>query len=72
MKKIQLAVFGLAMMYASGIVAHEPYNDKKKKEAPKEEKKEEDKFSDITKKCKKSDGLFTLWRDTTSGRLHLL
>lgn len=43
----------------------------KKKEPPKEEKKEEDKFGDITKKCKKSEGLFTLWRDTTSGKVYM-
>src|SRR5690606_12683584 len=35
------------------------------------EKKEEDKFNDITKKCVKYDGLFTLWRDTTSGKTYL-
>lgn len=71
MKKIQLVVFGLTMLYTSGIAALEPYNDKKKKEAPKEEKKEEDKYGDLIKKCKKSEGLFTLWRDTTSGKIYL-
>lgn len=44
---------------------------KKGKTEAKEEKKEEDKFGDITKKCVKSEGLFTLWRDTTSGKTYL-
>ncbi|MFM7814215.1 MAG: DUF5117 domain-containing protein, partial [Flavobacteriales bacterium] len=42
--------------------------DKKKK--PPEEKKE-DKYGDLTKKCTRIDGLITLWRDTTSGKLYI-
>ena len=45
---------------------------KSKKEAvAKEEKKEEDKFADLVKKCTKIDGLFTLYRDTVSGKTYL-
>lgn len=48
---------------------------KPKKGAPaetkKEEKKEDDKFADITKKCRKHEGLFTIWRDTVTGKSYL-
>jgi hypothetical protein len=43
----------------------------KKKDPPAEVKKEEDKFSEITKKCVKSEGLITIWRDTTSGKSYI-
>jgi hypothetical protein len=43
----------------------------KKVEGNKEEKKEEDKFAEITKKCFRTEGLFTIWRDTTSGKSYL-
>jgi len=45
---------------------------KSKKETPKEEKKEEDKFGDLVKKCTKSEGLFTIYRDTLTGKSYLL
>lgn len=34
-------------------------------------KKEEDKYADILKKCKKIEGLFNLYRDTTSGKVYM-
>ncbi len=44
----------------------------KKKPAPAAPaKKEEDKYADILKKCKKIEGLFNLYRDTTSGKVYM-
>ncbi len=34
-------------------------------------KKEEDKYGDILKKCKKVEGLFNLYRDTTTGKVYM-
>jgi hypothetical protein len=45
--------------------------DKKKSTEQAPPKKEEDKYADITKKCRKIDGLFALYRDTTTGKVYL-
>ncbi len=44
---------------------------KKKKKGNVEEKKEEDKYADLIKKCKKYEGLFTLYQDTVTGKSYL-
>lgn len=75
MRKICLIMAGLLLFTATESFAQEKKKTKSKvkKGATEEkvEKKEEDKFNDITKKCVKYDGLFTLWRDTTSGKTYL-
>lgn len=71
MKKILFAFIAFACTCPIMAISDHPLKDKKKKETPKEEKKDEDKYGDITKKCTKSEGLFTMWRDTTSGKLYL-
>jgi hypothetical protein len=45
--------------------------DKKKKKGAEEPKKEEDKFGDLVKKCTKFDGLFTMYRDTVTGKTYI-
>lgn len=74
MKKI-LFIFTLILCAASLNAQSEDKKKKKDKKAktetPKEEKKSEDKYADITKKCTKMDGLFVIWRDTTSGKSYL-
>jgi Met-zincin/Domain of unknown function (DUF5117) len=76
MKKLML--FGLAACLSLTTMHAQKENEKpnkrskSKKEAPKEDKKEEDKFGDLIKKCSKSDGLFAIYRDTTSGKSYLL
>lgn len=64
---------GLFFFSADTAVAQKAglFSKKKKKEQPKEEKKEEDKYADLIKKCSKSEGLFTLYRDTVSGKTYL-
>ncbi len=74
MKKIILITLGLILIASPDTFAQESKKKKKDKKGKTEtptEKKEEDKFNDITKKCVKFDGLFTLWRDTTSGKSYL-
>ncbi len=75
MKKIFLLVAGVMLFAATDTFAQDKKKKKDKgkkgKTEVKEEKKEEDKFGDITKKCVKSEGLFTIWRDTTSGKTYL-
>jgi hypothetical protein len=44
---------------------------KSKNKTATEPKKEEDKFGDLIKKCRKSEGLFNLYRDTVSGKTYL-
>ncbi|MBM3429115.1 MAG: DUF5118 domain-containing protein, partial [Bacteroidetes bacterium] len=44
---------------------------KKKQTVAAPAKKEEDKYADILKKCKKIEGLFNLYRDTTSGKVYM-
>ena len=64
---------GLFFFSADTAVAQKTglFSKKKKKEQPKEEKKEEDKYADLIKKCSKSEGLFTIYRDTVSGKSYL-
>lgn len=73
MRRIILALLILSIAGSSDVSAQGFLSKKKKApaETKKEEKKEEDKFGDITKKCTKSDGLFPIWRDTTSGKMYL-
>lgn len=75
MKRIVLLMAGLMLFTATDSFAQDKKKKKDKgkkgKTEVKEEKKEEDKFGDITKKCVKSEGLFTIWRDTTSGKTYL-
>jgi hypothetical protein len=76
MKKVLLSVTllaALALIPSMGYSQDDKGSKKKKgkKETPAEPKKEEDKFGDLVKKCKKSEGLFTLYRDTVSGKTYL-
>lgn len=61
-----LSIFILACLFSAPAMAE--HIDKKKK--PPEEKKE-DKYGDLTKKCVRIDGLITLYRDTTSGKVYI-
>ncbi|MEY4330452.1 MAG: hypothetical protein RL609_1200 [Bacteroidota bacterium] len=47
------------------------FGKKKQTAAAAPAKKEEDKYADILKKCKKIEGLFNLYRDTTSGKVYM-
>lgn len=73
----RLLTFALTMAFALSAVhlsaQDKPKKEKKKKGQPAatEPKKEEDKFADLIKKCKKSEGLFNLYRDTVSGKTYL-
>jgi len=49
----------------------EEEKNKNKKKGAEEPKKEEDKFGDLVKKCTKYDGLFTMYRDTVTGKTYL-
>lgn len=74
MKKTLLIVLSIALFSPEISFAQDKKSKKKssKTEAPKkDEKKDEDKYADITKKCFKSEGLFTIWRDSTSGKSYL-
>lgn len=73
MKKIYFLMAAMMLFTSADSFAQSKSKkkDKKGKTEVKEEKKEEDKFGDITKKCVKHEGLFTLWRDTTSGKTYL-
>lgn len=76
MKKTLLLFIATFLLIAPSAIAQDKKESKKKKgksesTEKKEEKKEEDKFADITKKCSKSEGLFTIWRDSTSGKTYL-
>jgi len=76
MKKVLLSITllaALALIPSMGHSQDDKGSKKKKgkKDAPAEPKKEEDKFGDLVKKCKKSEGLFTLYRDTVSGKTYL-
>jgi hypothetical protein len=66
---------GLTMIGTSAFAqADEKEKSKKKKgkkEVATEQKKEEDKFGDLVKKCVKYDGLFTLYRDTVTGKSYM-
>ncbi|MDZ4823371.1 MAG: zinc-dependent metalloprotease [Flavobacteriales bacterium] len=76
----QILLFTFTLLLAAGITFAQdtktsdtktPDKKKGKKGSASSDKKDEDKFGDITKKCTKSDGLFTLWRDTVSGKTYL-
>ena len=78
MKRVLLSMVimsGLTMIGTSAFAqADEKEKSKKKKgkkDAPTEQKKEEDKFGDLVKKCVKYDGLFTLYRDTVTGKSYM-
>ncbi len=74
--KLKYCVFSLIVLFSlNGFSqAKEEKKRGKDKKKPAEQaspKKEEDKYADITKKCRKIDGLFTLYRDTTTGKVYL-
>ncbi|MBL7942360.1 MAG: zinc-dependent metalloprotease [Flavobacteriales bacterium] len=74
MKKLLFVSLMLAACSAQVLAQDTSGSDKKKskKGAPAApEKKDEDKYADITKKCRKSEGLFTLWQDTVTGKTYL-
>ncbi|MBX7051431.1 MAG: zinc-dependent metalloprotease [Flavobacteriales bacterium] len=76
MKKTTLLIISAFLFTCPAIHAQDKKETKKKKgktesAEKKDEKKEEDKYTDITKKCAKSEGLFTIWRDSTSGKTYL-
>lgn len=63
-------VLGLTSSYhAQEIGLKKKSKSKSKKEEPAEKK--EDKYGDLIKKCVKYDGLFTLYRDTVSGKTYM-
>lgn len=71
---LSVLVLGSEIYYAQD---NKPVRDKKSKKSEKkdpekkDEKKDEDKYADITKKCFRIDGLFTIWRDSTTGKSYL-
>ncbi len=71
---LSVLVLGSEIYYAQD---NKPARDKKSKKSEKkdpekkDEKKDEDKYADITKKCFRIDGLFTIWRDSTTGKSYL-
>jgi hypothetical protein len=79
MKRVILTVLGTLLLGSGLFYAQDakPAREKKSKKSEKkdegkeEKKKDEDKFSDITKKCIRLDGLFTIWRDSTTGKSYL-
>ncbi|MEN9640561.1 MAG: hypothetical protein RLZZ262_2430, partial [Bacteroidota bacterium] len=75
MKKLILLGLACALVasttYAQKDAEKSRKKSKSKKEQPKEAPKEEDKFGDLVKKCTKSEGLFTIYRDTVSGKSYL-
>ncbi|MFN0030593.1 MAG: zinc-dependent metalloprotease [Flavobacteriales bacterium] len=71
MKTIFTTLLATAILCHAPSMAADEGHKKKKEEPKKEEKKEEDKYTDITKKCMKSEGLFTIWRDSTTGKSYL-
>lgn len=77
MKRIILPVLACAMMFHaveafSQDKASAPKKKSSKKKTEKTEpKKEEDKYSDLVKKCTKQEGLFTIYRDTVTGKSYL-
>lgn len=76
MKKLFLLGLACALMVSPALAQKDTEKSKKKskskKDQPKEAPKEEDKFGDLIKKCAKSEGLFTIYRDTVSGKSYLL
>jgi hypothetical protein len=76
MKKLFLLGLACALTCSAAFAQKEADKPKKKskskKEQPKEAPKEEDKFGDLVKKCSKSEGLFTIYRDTLTGKSYLL
>lgn len=75
MKKLLLLGLACALVasttYAQKDAEKSKKKSKSKKEQPKDAPKEEDKFGDLVKKCTKSEGLFTIYRDTVSGKSYL-
>lgn len=73
---MRILLFSAALIFfaSSGIQAQEVGVKKKSKSKSKKEEpteKKEDKYGDLIKKCVKYDGLFTLYRDTVSGKTYL-
>lgn len=78
MKKIiwtTVLALGLASVISAQDVKSEKKKSRKKnKEAEAvqgEKKKDEDKYADLTKKCKAYQGYYTIYRDTTTGKSYL-
>jgi hypothetical protein len=79
MKKMILTALCALIFGVSQSAAQEnkPSKEKKSKKTEKKDgdksdaKKSEDKYADITKKCMRMDGLFIIWRDSTSGKTYL-
>ncbi len=65
------AILCMPNEYAAQFGKKSKSKSKGAKEQVKEEKKDEDKFADITKKCHRSEGLLTMWRDSVSGKTYI-
>jgi hypothetical protein len=68
---VSLSLTGLICVGDVNAQTEKGKGKKKKSEQPAEAKKDEDKYGDLIKKCKKSEGLFNIWRDTVSGKSYL-
>ena len=67
-----LSIFFLFCFCFSGIAQEAQAKEEKKEKEEKEEKEEKKKtISDITKACKKIDGLFPIYQDTTNGNIFM-
>ena len=72
-KLTSLALLSLLILNSSSAVAQKKKKGKKgKTEAPKKDKDALKKISEVTKKSKKIEGLFTIYQDTTTGSIKMV
>lgn len=72
MKKTALLALAFSTFLISPAYSSVEIDKKKKKKGEEtEQKKEEDKYADLIKKCKKFDGLFVMYQDTTTGKSYI-
>jgi len=71
-KFTSLALISFLILNPNTISAQKKKGKKGKTETPKKDKDALKKISEVTKKCKKIDGLFTIYQDTTTGSIKMV
>lgn len=75
LKVTSLLLFVSLFLFSGNMVAQKKKKGKKKPASSAAAKKDKDapkKISEVTKKCKKIDGLFTIYQDTTTGSIKMV
>jgi len=73
LKLTGIALISFLFLTSNNAIAQKKKKGKKEKtEAPKKDKNAVKKISEVTKKCKKIEGLFTIYQDTTTGSIKMV